>query len=273
MSLATSVMRASSPRTTDRDRLERAGHDRHRIGAGRLSRRDLVARGLRASPVSGQRTRCPAPRRRRRTRPARTGSRSPDGCASAPESIAAAMIVFRDQVAFRCRRRSDTDRDVGGPDMERIDVCIAVHGDRLHVQFPAGPDDPECDLTPVRDEDPPERRPDARFRHPGRPKMSGRDPGCLCAKTPRPIHASRFTACVVTAGCCRACGTGSVSFALQHPERTDDPRSRLGWHDHVIDVSPARRDIRVGERVLVLAGELDELRVPDPRHVPARRGR
>ena len=75
------------------------------------------------------------------------------------------------QVALGGGRRSDPDRPIGQPDVLRRGVHVAVDGDRFHPQLVAGADDPDGDLAPVRDEDPPERGPGA---------------GRLCAKTGPP---------------------------------------------------------------------------------------
>ena len=49
-------------------------------------------------------------------------------------------------------------RLVGGPDMQRVGVRVAVDGDRLDAQLPTGADDADGDLAPIGDEQPSERR-------------------------------------------------------------------------------------------------------------------
>ena len=62
------------------------------------------------------------------------------------------------EIALGRRCRPDPHRAVGHPDVERVDVGIAVHRDRRHPSLVTGPDDPDGDLAAVGDEHPPEWR-------------------------------------------------------------------------------------------------------------------
>ncbi len=55
-------------------------------------------------------------------------------------------------------RRSDADRLVGESDRQRVAVRLAVRDHGLDPELTAGPQDPEGDLAPVRDQDPPEHQ-------------------------------------------------------------------------------------------------------------------
>jgi hypothetical protein len=64
----------------------------------------------------------------------------------------------RVEVALAWRRRADRVRGVGGTDMQRVAVDVAVDGDRAEAEVMAGPDDTERDLAAIGDEDGGERR-------------------------------------------------------------------------------------------------------------------
>ena len=57
------------------------------------------------------------------------------------------------QIAFFACRRADTHCFVGEFHMEGVSVCFGKHCDGFDSDFPAGPDDAECNFTPVRYED------------------------------------------------------------------------------------------------------------------------
>ena len=56
------------------------------------------------------------------------------------------------QVALDGGRRAQVHGPVGGPDVGRVRVGVRVHGHRPDPEAPAGADDPERDLAPVRDQ-------------------------------------------------------------------------------------------------------------------------
>ena len=53
------------------------------------------------------------------------------------------------QIAFVGRSRADTDRLIRQKRVERIPVSLRIHGHCLDPHFPAGPDNPHRDLSPV----------------------------------------------------------------------------------------------------------------------------
>lgn len=57
------------------------------------------------------------------------------------------------EVTFFAGRRSDADRFVGEPHMQRIPVGGRIHGDCSNAQLLAGPNDPQGDLPPISDQD------------------------------------------------------------------------------------------------------------------------
>jgi len=57
------------------------------------------------------------------------------------------------EIRFGGRRGTDRDGAVGGAHVGREPVGVGVHGHRLESFLVAGPDDPQGDLTAVRDED------------------------------------------------------------------------------------------------------------------------
>ena len=77
------------------------------------------------------------------------------------------------QVALGRRRRTQTNGDVGHPDVLGVGVGIAVDGHRFHPEFVTRADDPDRDLAPVGDQDPAE----------GRAGRGHRTRDRLCAKT------------------------------------------------------------------------------------------
>ena len=58
------------------------------------------------------------------------------------------------QVALARVRRTDADRLVSAPHVQRVLVRRRVDGDALQAELPAGPDRPERYLAAVRDQDP-----------------------------------------------------------------------------------------------------------------------
>jgi hypothetical protein len=62
------------------------------------------------------------------------------------------------QVALAGRGRADRVCGVGGADMERVAVDVAVDRDRTDAELMAGADDAERDLAAIGDEDGGERR-------------------------------------------------------------------------------------------------------------------
>jgi hypothetical protein len=61
------------------------------------------------------------------------------------------------QIALARRRRTDRICRVGGADVERVAVDVAVDGDRADAQIVAGANDTERDLAAIGDEDGAER--------------------------------------------------------------------------------------------------------------------
>src|SRR5581483_8271837 len=57
------------------------------------------------------------------------------------------------QVALRRRRRANAGRLIGKPDMKRIAIDIAVHGDRANAHLFASPDDPAGNFSAISDQD------------------------------------------------------------------------------------------------------------------------
>ncbi len=64
----------------------------------------------------------------------------------------------RIEIALARRRRADRIRRIGGADVQRVTVDIAVDRDRADAQVVAGADDAERDLAAIGDEDGGERR-------------------------------------------------------------------------------------------------------------------
>ena len=64
----------------------------------------------------------------------------------------------RVEVAIARRRRADRVRRVGGADVQRVAVDVAIDGDRAEAEVMAGPDDAERDLAAIGDEHGGERR-------------------------------------------------------------------------------------------------------------------
>ena len=62
------------------------------------------------------------------------------------------------QVTLACRRRTDVDGVIGGADVSRLGVGIAVDGDGLAANGVAGADDAQRNLATVGNQDPMERR-------------------------------------------------------------------------------------------------------------------
>ena len=123
--------------------------------------------------------------------------------------------------------------------MRGIGVGVAKDCDRLDPQLAARADDPDGDLAAVGDR------------------------GCAgtgAARRVATVFAQRHVALRV--GGRRHSGMlpcflrrVRVALAGEHPQRRDDPRPRLGWLDHVVDVAPRRGDIGIGEALLVLGDE------------------
>ena len=62
------------------------------------------------------------------------------------------------EVALARRRRADRVRAIGGADVQRVAVDVAVDRDRADAEVVAGADDAERDLAAIGDEDGGERR-------------------------------------------------------------------------------------------------------------------
>ncbi len=76
----------------------------------------------------------------------------------APRSFGNLDDPRRIEIALAWRRRTDRVRGVGGADVQRVAVDVAVDRDRADAQVVAGADDAERDLAAIGDEDGGERR-------------------------------------------------------------------------------------------------------------------
>ena len=144
-------------RPIDQDRLQGSRDDRHAGLRGDPSRGELVAeRGDR--PVVRPDEDEPRPLDR-----LREGGTLREEAVAGMDGLGAGRHRrgddgIRQQVALCRRRRSEPDGDVGGPDVGRAGVSVAVDRDRLHPELVTGPDDAQGDLAAVGDEDAPEGR-------------------------------------------------------------------------------------------------------------------
>ena len=115
------------------------------------------------------------------------------------------------EVALPRGRRPDRQRAVRCPDMERAGIGLGVHRDRADPELPAGADDPERDLAPVRHQDRVEQDQTSPGRDTGRGPPTG-------APSTRATSASWMSQRPSASAAHRACTTrvvGPTNFVLK----------------------------------------------------------
>ena len=138
------------------------------------------------------------------------------------------------QVALGWRGWTDAHREVGCSDVACLRIGVAEDRDGLDAELVAGADDPHRDLASIGDEHPGEWRPVVFAQR------------RLGVRSRRRCHSGMLP-----------CFLRRVGFSLagKHLKGGDEPRSRLGRNDDVVDVAPRRGDVRVRELGLVFSDE------------------
>ena len=112
--------------------------------------------------------------------------------------------------------------------MHRVGVGVGVDGNALDVHLPQGASDADGDLAAVRDQN-------------------------ASKRTMAPVFAHRHPA--LQRDVAVLLGGQGLALALEQAQPGGKPGARLGRHDHFVDVSARRGDVRIGESLLVLADE------------------
>jgi len=152
------------------------------------------------------------------------------------------------EVALGRCRRADPNSRVCEPDVRRASVGIAVHGNGLEIEVPAGSEDSDGDLAAVGDEDSTKWKVAVFAQRQAR--VASRAARLPAQRTTvvrsRPLLERNVPVLLPGVG---------IALSLERLEAGDEPRPCLGRLDHVVDIAPASGDVGIGEPRFVLRDE------------------